>query len=180
MLAMQAGQTSESIPTPAGTVIVQVTTVLPDEPAPFAEVKTRVEKEVLDQRRQVAVAAKIRASAGLAALAKGYKLEVKHQDDLTRGASLPGLPHDEAVDRQIETLAPGVAGDPIVTTAGIVVLSIRERKDHREELGAQKDSTRDSLVSQQRERLLRAVVQRLRETGSVSINAPVVDAIDRT
>lgn len=180
MLALQAGQTSESIPTPAGLVIVQVTSVLPDEPAPFAEVKSKIEKEVLDQRRRVAVSTKVRASAGLAALAKIYKLEVKHQDDLTRGASLPGLPHDEAIDRQIETLAQGVAGEPVVTSAGIVVLSIRERKDHRAELAAQRDTTRDGLVSQQRERLLRAVVQRLRETGSVSINTPVVDAIDRT
>ena len=180
MLAMQAGQTSEPIPTPAGLVIVQVTSVLQDEPAPFAEVKSRVEKEILDQRRQVAVATRVRAGGNLAALAKSYKLEVKHQDDLTRGASLPGVPHDEAVDRQIETLAPGVAGDPIVTSAGIVVLSIRERKDHREELAAQKDSTRDTLLSQQRERLLRAVVQRLRETGTVKINSPIVDAIDRT
>jgi peptidyl-prolyl cis-trans isomerase D len=180
MLGLQPGQTSEPIPTPAGMVIVQVTAVVPDEPAPFAEVRNKIEKEVLDQRRQVAVRARVRASAGLAALAKSYKLEVKHQDDLTRGASLPGVPRDEAVDRQLETLAPGVPGDPIVTPSGIVVLLIRERKDHREEMAAQKDSTRDTLLSQQRERLLRAVVQRLREAGSVSINTPVVDAIDRT
>jgi len=180
MLGLQAGQTSESIPTPAGLVIVQVTSVVADEPAPFAEVRSRIEKEVLDQRRLVAVSSRARAGGSLAALAKSYKVEIKHQDDLSRGAGLPGVPHDEAVDRQIETLGPGVPGDPIATTAGIVVLSIRDRKDHRDELTAQRDSTRDSLLSQQRERLLRAVVQRLRENGSVSINSPVVEAIDRT
>jgi peptidyl-prolyl cis-trans isomerase D len=181
MFSLEPGQTSESIAVPSGQVVVQVTGTLADEPRPFQEVKARVIKEILDDRRRTAVRARVltTGSGGLAAIAKSFKVELKHQDDLAPDAGLPGLPRDADIDRQIETLSPGIPGDPLVTSAGLVVLSVRERKDHHDDLAAQKEATRNALLTQQRERMLRALVQRLRAQGSVEINRPLVDAIDR-
>jgi len=180
MLALQPGQVSEAIAVPGGMVIVQVTGVLPDEARPLPEVRARVEREILDERRGEALRARAAGAGGIEALARQLRLDVKKQDDLARGAGLPGVPRDTRIDRQIDTLAPGVIGDPVVTAAGLVVLSVRARNDHRDEFAAQRDATRDSLVTQQRDRLLRAHVHRLRDQGEVTINEPLVATVDRS
>jgi peptidyl-prolyl cis-trans isomerase D len=180
MMALQPGQVSEAIAVPGGMGIVQVTGTLPDEARPLQEVRARVEKEVLDERRSEALRARAAAAGNIEALARQLKIDVKKEDDLARGAGLPGVPRDPRIDRQIDTLAPGVTGDPVVTTAGLVVLSVRARNDHRDEMPAQRDATRDSLVTQQRDRLLRAHVRRLRDQGEVTINQPLVGTVDRS
>lgn len=180
MLALQPGQVSEAVAVPGGMIIVQVTGALPDEARPLSEVRARVEKEILDERRSDALRARAAAAGSLATLARQLAIDVRKQDDLARGAGLPGVPRDARIDRQIDTLAPGVTGDPVVTTTGLVVLSVRARDDHRDEFAAQRDTTRDSLVTQQRDRLLRAHVHRLRDQGEVTINETLVETVDRS
>jgi len=180
MLALQPGQVSEAVAVPGGMIIVQVTGALPDEARPLSEVRARVEKEILDERRSDALRARAGAAGSLATLARQLAIDVRKQDDLARGAGLPGVPRDARIDRQIDALAPGVIGDPVVTTTGLVVLSVRARNDHRDEFAAQRDTTRDSLVTQQRDRLLRAHVHRLRDQGEVTINETLVATVDRS
>ena len=179
LLALAPGQVSDAIALPAGQVVVQATQALPDEPRPFAEVRDKVEGDWLAERRRDVLAERSRSAATLDALARQLKTEVKHQDDLPQGSPLPGVPRDATLEQQIATLAPGAVGAPVATGAGIVVLTVRERKDHRDELASQKDSTRDALMTQGRDRLIRAVIQRLREHGDVRVNDAVVDSIDR-
>ena len=180
ILALKAGELSDPIPVPEGQIVVEVTGTVPDEPRPFAEVRARVEQDWQAERRKAMVAERLRSGGSLEALAKGFKKEVQHQDDLAAGASLPGLPSDESLRRQIDTLAIGVAGDPVATSAGLVVLRVTRRDDGSAEFAAQRDATRDSLLSERRERLLRAVVRRLQETGQVRINDALVDLVDRS
>jgi peptidyl-prolyl cis-trans isomerase D len=177
LLALQPGQVSDTVPVPGGQVIVQATGVVPDEARPFAEARARVERDLLDDRRVQEV--RSRTGGGLEALARAYKTEVKSQEDVARGAGVPGLPRDPALDRQIETLATGALGDPVSTTAGIVVIRVRSRNDHKDEFAAQKDSLRDTLLNQDRERLIRAHVRRLHDEGRVEINDTLVASIDR-
>jgi len=84
-----------------------VTSVLPDESAPFAEVKSRIEKEVLDQAAPRGRLHEGPCQRESRALARSYKLEVKHQDDLTRGRQPPRVDPRRSRDRQIETLVRG-------------------------------------------------------------------------
>jgi peptidyl-prolyl cis-trans isomerase D len=180
MLGMQPGQVSESVAVPGGMVVVQVTGTVPDEPRPFSEVRASIEKDILDERRGQELRRLAASAGGLEALAKRLKTEVKHQDDLTPGAPLPGVPQDPRIESQIETLAPGTLGEPVPTGAGLVLLSVRARDDHRSELAAQRDATRDTLVGQQRDRLLRAHVRALRDRGDVTINQTLVETVDRS
>lgn len=177
LLALAPGETSDPVPIPGGQAIVQATGVVPDEPRPFDDARARVEHDLLDDRHAQEVRA--RGAAGLEALAKAYKTEVKSQEDLARGAGVPGLPRDPAIDRQIETLPAGAVGEPVPTTAGIVVIRVRSRSDHQDEFAAQKDSLRDTLLNQDRERLIRAHVRRLHDEGRVEINDALVASIDR-
>ena len=182
MLQLQPGQVSDAISLASGQVVVQVTGTLPDEARPLAEVRDQVAREAREERERAAVGETIRSAGagGLAALAKRFKTEVKTAADLTDGASLPGLPPNTAIEQQMASLQPGTVGEPIATASGILVMSVRERNDHKDLFEAQRDSTRDTLLQQQQDRLLRSVVHRLRQQGKVEINQTLVDSIDRS
>jgi putative component of toxin-antitoxin plasmid stabilization module len=163
-------------------VVVQVTGTAPPAARPFQEVRARVLKDVQDEGARQAVGEAIRSvgrAGDLKSVARVLKVEVKSQADLTHGASLPGLPPNPAIEKQIGTLAPGTIGDPVTTSAGIVVLRVKERSDHREELASQKDSIGDGLLRQRQDRMYRALVKRLREAGRVEVNGSLVDSLDR-
>lgn len=178
--ALAAGAISDPIPVPEGQVVIEVTGTVPDEPRPFAEARARVEQDWQAERRRALVTERLRAAGTLESLAKAYKKEVRHQDDLTAGAPIPGLPEDPGLRRELEALAPGATGDPVSTGAGIVVLRVSKRDDGASEFASQRDATRDNLMSQRRERLLRAVLRRLQEQGDVRINDTLVDTVDRS
>lgn len=183
MLTMQPGQVSDAIAIAGGLVVVQVTGTTPDEPRPLAEIKSRVEKDLMDEHALAAVKAAVGSGgsgSSLTALARRFKTELKTQNDLARGASLPGLPADPKIQDELETLAVGTVGEPVAVSSGVVLLSVRERNDHKDLYEAQRDSTRDSLLQQRRERLVRTVVRQLRDQGRVAINDTMVDAIDRS
>ena len=179
LVALKPGEVSEAMPIPEGQIVLQATGTLPDEARPLQEVHDKVEQDWLADRR-VALVKEKAAAGGLAGVAKTFKTEVKHQDALARGAGLPGIAPTPEMDRQIEALAPGSVGDPILSGASIVLISVRSRDAHPEEMASQRDATRENLVTQQRDRLLRAVVRRLRDAGDVQVNTPLVAAIDRS
>jgi len=180
ILSLPQGSVSEALPVPEGQIVVQVTGTLPDEPRPFAEVKSKVEEDWRADRRKSLVAERLRGAGSLESLAKAFKTEVHHQADLAAGGSLPGVPSDPAIRHQVDTLAPGTLGDPISTSAGFVVLRVVKRDDGAAEFASQRDSTRDNLMSQRRDRLMRSVLRRLQDQGHVEINEPLVDSIDRS
>ncbi len=182
MLGLAPGEVSDAIPIPSGQVVVQVTGTVPPAPRPFQEARAQVLKDLEEDSARQAITGALRSargSGGLKALSRALKVDLKNQADVARGASLPGLPPDPAIEKQIATLAPGSIGDPITTSAGIVVLSVKERRDHREELASQRDSVSDGLLRQRQDRLYRALVKRLREQSQVRLNQPVVDSLDR-
>jgi peptidyl-prolyl cis-trans isomerase D len=180
ILPLAVGSVSDALPVPEGQIVVEVTGTVPDEARPFAEVKSKVEEDWRAERRKSLVTERLRGAGSLEALAKAFKTEVHHQDDLAAGAGLTGVPPDPALRRQIETLAPGTTGDPVATSAGMVVLRVTKRDDGAAEFASQRDSTRDNLMSQRRERLMRSVLRRLQDQGHVEINEPLVESIDKS
>jgi peptidyl-prolyl cis-trans isomerase D len=182
MLSMAPGTVSDPVAIPSGQVVLQVTGTSPPSTLPFKDVRARVQKDEEEERARQAVVETIRSdgrSGGLKAVARALKVDLKTQADLTSGASLPGVPLDASLARQIETLAPGTIGEPITTPTGIVVVSVKERRDHREDLVSQKDSIGDGLLRQRQDRLYRALVKRLRDRGRVEVNASLVDSLDK-
>jgi peptidyl-prolyl cis-trans isomerase D len=182
MLALAPGEVSEPIPTATGQVVVQVTGTTPPAVRPFEEVRAQVLKDVDEERALRAVADTIQAgrrSGGLKAVARALAVDQKSQSDVTRDSSLAGVPPDAAIAKQIGSLPPGTIGDPLKTSAGIVVLSVKERRDHKEDFPSQKDSISDNLVRQRQDRLERALVKSLRERGNVEVNQALVDSLDR-
>jgi peptidyl-prolyl cis-trans isomerase D len=183
MLALQPGTVSEPIDTPSGPVVVQVTGIVPPEPSPLDAVRSRVEKDLLDARLrdrvEEAMHAAPRGPAALKTLARSLGTTAKSQADLAHGGTLPGVPATPEIEHQVFSLEPGTLGDPIATSAGVVVLSVRSRDAHRDQFETQKDSIRDALVRQRQDRLYRAFVSRLRQRSEVVVNDALVSALDR-
>jgi|SRR5262245_1224136 len=182
MLAMAPGEVSDPIPTSTGQVVVQVTGTAPPSERPFEEVRAQVLKDADEERAVRAVADAVGAagrSGGLKAAARALAVDLKSQADVTRESSLAGVPPDTAIERQIGDLPVGAIGDPVKTSAGIVVLSVMERRDHKEDFASQRDSISDNLVRQRQDRLERALLKSLRERGNIQINQELVDSLDR-
>ena len=179
MLDLAPGKVSDPIPLPAGQVVVQVTGSLPSSPRPFQESRAQILKDFQGERARQEVARIVGSPGGLKAAARALKTEVKKQADVTRGSSLPGVPPDPAIERQITGLAPGTVGDPISTSAGILVLSVTERRDHKDEFTSQRDSISDGLLRQRQDRLYRALVKRLRERGDILLNEAAIKSMDQ-
>jgi peptidyl-prolyl cis-trans isomerase D len=179
MLDLSPGQVSDPIPLPSGQVVAQVTGVLPSSPRPFEESRAQVLKDYQQERARKEVARLVGAPGGMKAAARALKTEVKKQADVTRGSSLPGVPPDPAIERQIAALAPGTVGEPISTSAGILVLNVTERRDHKDEFASQRDSISDQLLRQRQDRLYRGLVKRLRERGEVLLNEAAIKSMDQ-
>ncbi len=137
----------------------------------------------MDEQGRERLAAEVslarRSGGGLRSLARSMKLDVKTQADLPIGSPLPSVPTNPELARQLTSLRAGALGDPIITTAGIVLVNVTSRNDHSSEFDAQKDSIRDNLLRQRQDRIYRAFLKRLRDAGSVVVNDAVVRALDR-
>ncbi len=183
MVGMTPGQVSDPIAIPSGMVVLQVTGVSPAEPQPLASIRENVAKDLSDSRARDSVTEAAREvqqkGEGLKALARRLKTEIKTQVDLTRGSMPAGLPPDTGIQKQIATLPPGTIGTPVSTSSGIVVVSVRSRTQNREDLTAQLDATRDTLVRQRQDRLYRAIVRRLKDDSRIEVNEPLVKSLDR-
>jgi peptidyl-prolyl cis-trans isomerase D len=183
MMSLKPGDVSDPIPLPSGQVVVQVTATVPPEPRPFEEVRAEVERDLAQETSRAAVAEAVaavrRAGGDLKGLARRLRVAVRTQADLVRGQGLPEVPPDPALQKQLRTLAPGALGDPVVTSSGVVVLAVRERRDGRERLESERDAVRDSLVRQRQDRLYRALVKHLHDQARIELNQPLIQVLDR-
>jgi peptidyl-prolyl cis-trans isomerase D len=183
MLAMNPGQVSDPIAVPAGQVIVKVTAVVADEPRPFEEVREQVRNDLLNERalRRLdgAIDGARKTGGDLRRAAKSLGQELKTAENLSRGGQLAGVAHTPEVTREIERLGPGEIGAPVVTPSGLVVVSVRERTKHSERLPDQRAAIHEALLSERQNRLLQSFLRQLRSSGSVIVNEPLVQALDR-
>lgn len=182
MMSLDVGEVSESIPAPAGQVIVQVTGIAPPEPQPLEQIRARVVSDLQNEKaleRVKEALEAVREKGDITALGRHLGTEVKTEEDLARGAVPPGVPSNPEITRQLRNLPAGTLGSPVATPQGFVVLSVRERRQNREEMESQRDSIENNLTSQKRDRLYRALLLRLRERSRIEINEPIITQVDQ-
>ena len=184
MMTMSPGEVSDPIAVPAGLIVVQVTGVVEDSPRPLQEIRDRVRQDLLNEMALQRIESKTEEAraggAGLQKVARILNLEMKTAENLSRGGQLEGVSRNPDLTRQIARLEPGDIGSPIATPSGLVVLSVRERLEHREKFESQRSAVRDDLLDQQRIRLLRGFLEQLHNSGRVMINEPLVQTVDRS
>ena len=182
--SMNAGEVSDAIRTQQGFVFITVTGTQESKIPTLEEVKARVRDDVLKQkaveaaRQKAAAVASQMKSGDFDAAAKAAGLEVKTTDLIARGAPVGDIGVSPAVDAVAFRLAQGGVSDPIVTSSGAAIVKVLEKKDvTASEMTAAKNSLRDELLNERRNRFYAAYMTKAREKMKININRGVLQQL---
>jgi peptidyl-prolyl cis-trans isomerase D len=182
--SMDAGEVSDAIRTQQGFVFITVTGTQESKIPTLEEVKGRVRDDVLKQKaieaarqKAAAVASQVK-SADFDAAAKAAGLEVKTTDLIARGAPVGDIGVSPAVDAVAFRLPQGGVSDPIVTSNGAAIVKVVEKKDvTASDLTAARNSLRDELLNERRNRFYAAYMTKAREKMKININRGVLQQL---
>jgi parvulin-like peptidyl-prolyl isomerase len=175
---MKQGEVSDAIRTPNGFAFITVTGQQEAKIPTLDEVKPRVRDDVLKQKaidvarqKAAAAAAQLKAGGNFDAAAKAAGLEVKTTDLIARGSPVADAGVSPAIDAAAFALPAGSVSDPIVTDNGALIVKVLERKDVTpEELKTGKQTVRDELLNERRNRFYAAYMTKARERMKIDIN----------
>ena len=175
--AMKQGEVSEAIRTPQGFAFISVTGVQEARLPALEEVKARVREDVVkkkavDAARQAA--ARVSASfkrGDFNAAAKAAGVEVQSTDLIVRGSAILDVGVSPAIDAAAFALPAGGVSDPIVTDTGAAIVKVLEKQETTaEEFAKGKDTLRDELLTERRNRFYSSYMTKARERMTININ----------
>ena len=181
---LKDGEVSEALRTPQGYTFITMTGKQDPYVPKLDEVKTKVRDEVLKQK--AIDAARQKAASLSAALksgdfekaAKAAGLDVKTTELITRGAPMGDAGVSPALEAAAFALPQGGVSDPVVTDTGATILKVVERKDIvADELAKQKDSLRNELLNERRNKFFAAYMTKARQRMKININRESIAAI---
>jgi peptidyl-prolyl cis-trans isomerase D len=178
---MKPGEVSESLRTGQGFAFITVTGTEASRLPSLEEIKARVREDIV--KKKAVETARQRATSlapGLktgdfTAGAKAAGLEAKTTDLVGRGAPIPDIGVSPAVDVAAFALPAGGVSDPIVTDNGAVIVKVLEKKSPTpNELKTGRDSIKNELLNQQRNRFYAAYMTKARERMTIQSNPQVL------
>jgi len=181
---LKEGEVSEALRTPQGYTFITLTGKQDPYIPKLDEVKTKVRDEVLKQK--AIDAARQKAASLSAALksgdfekaAKAAGLDVKTTELITRGAPMGDAGVSPALEAAAFALPQGGVSDPVVTETGATILKVVERKDvGADELAKQKDSLRNELLNERRNKFFAAYMTKARQRMKININRETIAQI---
>lgn len=172
----------ESISTPQGYVVYQVTQVQPAATPTFEQIRARVESEykterataLLGQKTQE-LADKAKAEHDLKKAAQQMGATLKTSDEVTINSQVPELGRMSDGAAVAFSLKPGEISGPIDTgRAGAVLMLISKQEPTPEEIAKGAEQTRETLLQQKRGEAFQlfamALRQRMEKDGKIRIN----------
>jgi len=148
------------------------------------EVKERVREDVIVRKALAAArerAADVAASAvktSMERAAKAAGVEVKTTELVPRGTALPEIGISAEVDKTAFAMQAGDVSAPIETATASVVARVVERKAvTAEEVGQNRDSTRQQLLADRRNRFFAAYMTKAKQQMQIDINFDAVRQI---
>jgi peptidyl-prolyl cis-trans isomerase D len=174
---MKQGDVSDALRTMNGFAFITVTGTQPERMPGVDEVKARVRDDVIkskaaDTARQRAAALVPQFKSGnFDAAAKAAGLEVKTTDEIARGAPIVDAGVSPAIEAVAFKLPAGSVSDAIQTENGAVIVKVLERKDVTpEEVTAGRQSLRDEIVNERRNRFYTSYMTKAREKMRINTN----------
>ena len=149
--AFQLGpdQVAGPIQTPTGPAFVTVVGIQDPSTPPLEEVEARVRDDVIRkkafaaaQERAAEVATLLQTADDFTQAAETEDLEVSTSDAIARGAAVPGVGLNTAVEAVAFSLSAGETSDPVLTGNSAVILHVHER---HEATAADFQATRETL-----------------------------------
>ena len=181
---LKEGEVSEPLRTPQGYAFITVT----GKQAPYLpkveEVKTKVRDDVLklkaiEAARQKAAAINAEMKSGdFEKAAKAAGLEVKTTELIARGSPMGDAGVSPALEAAAFALPAGGVSAPVVTDNGAAIVKVVERKDVApEELAKQKDSLRNELLNERKNKFFASYMTKARQRMKVNINRETIAQI---
>jgi parvulin-like peptidyl-prolyl isomerase len=178
---MKPGEVSDQIRTPQGFAFITVTDTQPSRAPTLDDVKAKVRDDVVKKKaveaaRQKAAAVGAQMKSGdFDAAAKAAGLTVQTTDLVARGAPIGDLGVSPAVDAAAFKLPVNGVSDPIVTDNGAAIVKVLEKKDvSATEMASAKNSLRDQLLNERRNRFYSAYMGKAREKMKINVNRSVL------
>jgi peptidyl-prolyl cis-trans isomerase D len=182
IFSAQPKSAPDSVSTPVGTVVFQVTEVKPPATPTFDEIRARVESEYKNDKAQQLLkqktdelAEKAKSEHDLKKAARELGATVKTSDAVTTSGQVPDLGNMGGPASVAFTMKPGEISGPVMTGRNGAVLTVVERTEPTaEELAKGSEQMREQLLSQKRTEAFQLFAAGLRKnlekSGKIRLN----------
>ena len=182
LFGMKEGEVTPAMRVATGWVFGTVTGRQDAYVPQLAEVRARVSEDVkqdkaaeLAKQRAQQIATDLKNAKDFAAAAKRAGLEIKTTELLARGSAVPDLGMSEAIDAAAFSLPEGGVSDAISTPTGTAVIRVVERVNVTDaEIEQGKDTLRDELVNQRRDRFFGAYMEKAKTALRINIRQEIL------
>jgi len=175
---LEEGQIAGPIQTPSGPAFVTVTEIQPPYVPLLEEVRERVRDDVIRrkafvtaQERATAVAAQLRSSNDFKAAAEAEALVVNDSDLITRGATIPGVGLNVAVEELAFSLAVGETSGPVLTGNSAVILHVHEHEEASQaDFRANLEQLRNEILADRQGQFFAAYMENAKTRITINID----------
>ena len=167
--AFQLGpsQVAGPIQTPTGPAFVTVVDIQDPSIPPLDEVEARVRDDVIRkkafaaaQARAAEVATLLQTADDFTQAAETEDLEVSTSDAIARGAAVPGVGLNTAVEAVAFSLSAGETSDPVLTGNSAVILHVHERQEATAaDFQATRETLRNDLIAERQNQFYAAYLE---------------------
>ena len=170
--AFQLGQgpVAGPIQTPTGPAFVPVVGIQDPSIPSLEEVEARVRDDVIRkkafaaaQARAAEVATLLQTADDFTQAAETEELEVSTSDAIARGAAVPGVGLDAAVEAVAFSLSAGETSDPVLTGNSAVILHVHERQEATAaDFQATRETLRNDMIAEQQGQFYAAYLENVK------------------
>jgi len=177
------GKVSGVLRTAQGYAWITLVETKPSAVPTLAEVKDKVREDVIRLKAIDLAKAKAQelaksARGNFAAAAKAAGVEVKSTELISRGAALPEIGVNKAVEDAVFALKVNEATGAIATDNAVVVARVKERKDiNLAEMATSRDAIRGELLQQRRSEFFGAYMARAQAKMKVQFHEAAIKAV---
>jgi peptidyl-prolyl cis-trans isomerase D len=169
------GEVEGPISIPQGYAFITVTGIQEPYIPPLEDVRDEVQDDVIQRKAQLAAqdkaaetAASLRDADDFAGAAEAAELVVETTELITRGSRVAGLGVSPELDAVAFSLASGETSDPVQVGSTMAIVHVMERQEVTDvELAAARETFRDELLSQRRNRFFGAYMSRAMERMTI-------------
>lgn len=175
------GQVAGPIQTPTGPAFVTVVGIQDPSIPPLEEVEARVRDDVIRkkafaaaQARAAEVATLLQTADDFAQAAETEELEVSTSDAIARGAAVPGVGLNAAVEAVAFSLSAGQTSDPVLTGNSAVILHVHERQEATAaDFQATRETLRNDMIAEQQGQFYAAYLENVKARIRIDVRLDV-------
>ena len=180
---IEPGEVTGPIPTPAGPAFITVIAKQDPYIPPIDEVRAEVREDVirkksltLAQERAVEAVVELREAENFVEVAEAAEFTVGSSELVTRGAALPQVGINAAVETVAFSMEPGAVSNVIESGNSAIVVHLVERESASdEELDTNRDAIRSDLLFSRKNQFFGSYMENIKEKIDIDIDFEVLE-----